>query len=150
MTGDEDTGHLPVAKRPATRCGTFRPGHDVHFLQVTNVAPHHPAVPIEVIDAPGDDVVRVDVAGVLQRLHNHAAPEVIAAWDVRIGPATWTPAATLLFIPTRDGERYFNLSVEPLTTCPKAKPAQAEVDAAFERLVEEAESRSDRDGDRRG
>ena len=123
---------------PRLHCGSFRGGHDVHYIQVIRVAPRHPALAIEDIDAPGDDIVRLRIDGALHRLHNHAPQEVIAAWEERTGVATWTSGASLLQIPQPDGSACLSVSRTSPGPCADARAAQEQMDALFKKIIDEA------------
>jgi hypothetical protein len=119
-------------------CGSFRCGHDVHWIQVIRRAPRHTALTVDDIDAPGEDVVRLLIEGAQHRLHNHAPQEVIAAWEARTGVATWTSGASLLQIPQPDGSACFSVSTTSPGPCAEARVEQERTDAMFRAIIDEA------------
>lgn len=120
------------------RCGSFGSGHDVHYIQVIRVAPRHPAITIEDMDAPGDDVVRLLIEGKHHRLHDHAPQAVIEAGEARTGDATWTPDASLLQIPHSSGSACFSVSRTSLRPCAEDRAAQARTNGLFKAIIDEA------------
>jgi hypothetical protein len=117
-------------------CGSFRRGHQVHWIQALKVAPRHPELPVDDIDAPGGDVVRLLVEGAQRRVHHHAPKEVIAAWEARTSAASWVPGASLLQIPYADGTACFSVSWESAGPCPDEQEAQEQVDAQFREIID--------------
>jgi hypothetical protein len=120
------------------RCGSLSVGHDVDHNQIMELARQHPSFPVDGLDAPGDDVVRISVDGFEHRLHNHAPTAVLAAWRARIGTAHWTPGAALLRIPRRSGTVCFGLSTTSPGLCADAIAEQARTDASFVALIDVA------------
>jgi hypothetical protein len=120
------------------RCGSLSVGHDVDHRQNIELARQHPSCPVDGLDAPGDDVVRISVNGFEHRLYNHAPAAVLAAWRSRIGTATWTPGAALLRIPRRSGTVCFSLSAASPGLCDDARAEQARTDASFRELIDAA------------
>jgi hypothetical protein len=123
---------------PRLHCGSLRSSHDMHYLQMIRVAPRHPPLAIEDIDAPGDGVVRLRIDGAMQRLHKHAPHEVIAAWEARTGVATWIPGAVLLQIPHAGGTACFSVSWTSPGPCPDAREAQEQMNALFKEIIDQA------------
>jgi hypothetical protein len=119
-------------------CGSYRHGHDVHWIQALKVAPRHPGLTVDDIDAPGDDVVRLLVEGAQRRLHHHAPQRIIAAWEARTGVATWIPGAVLLQIPHARGTACFSVSWTSPGPCADAREAQEEMNALFKEIIDEA------------
>ena len=119
-------------------CGSFSAGHDVHYIQVLRVAPMHPALDVEEIDAPGGDIVRLLIDGVHHRLHNHAPKEILDEWETRTGIATWTPRAALLKIPHPGGSACFSVSATSPGPCAEARVEQERMNAMIQAAFDEA------------
>ena len=124
------------SRRRILRCGIFRRGHDVHRIPIIRLAGRYASSPVDGIDAPGGDVVRLSIAGRQHRLHNHAPADVVAAWETRTGTAMWTPGASLLQIPRPGGVAYFSFSWESPGPCSDARTEQKRTDAQFQVLVD--------------
>jgi hypothetical protein len=118
-------------------CGTHAKGHDPNHLLVLRYAPKCPALTIDDIDAPGDDVVRLLVEGAQRRLHNHAPHEVIEAWEARTGVAIWTPDAALVQIPNDGGRACFSVSWTPLGPCEQDREDQRRTNMLFKAIIDE-------------
>lgn len=94
-----------MADRPqAVRCGSYWPGHHVHWIQAKKVFYEPGALePATVVGLETDTVVIVEVGGELRRYFNHTAPGIehiaerydrravlVPRWRVLVipGPAT--------------------------------------------------------------
>ena len=128
-------------------CGSNRPGHDPHWIQVTRVAPHRPHLVVEDLRVAGATGVRLRVDGRWQWFGNHRADRVLDAWQRRTGTAWWVPAARLLRIECEDGHPCFDLaSSSRLEPCVAAAAAQERLVAEFTGIVRDmvaGEGRSD-------
>jgi hypothetical protein len=74
-----------AASGGSSGCGSNRPGHDPHFIQVLRVAPQRPHHAVEDLDITGSTGVLLRVDGVWLRLNNHRNGRVLAAWHNRGG-----------------------------------------------------------------
>jgi hypothetical protein len=105
-------------------CGSNRPGHDPHPIQVLQIAPQRPHHAVEDLDITGATSVRLRVDGDWQSLRNHHTDRVLAAWQSRTGTAWWVPAARLLRIEHKGGHPCFDLASDGrYEPCLPAAPA---------------------------
>lgn len=117
-------------------CGSHRPGHDPHWIQVTRVAPHRPHHVVEDLRIAGATGVRLRVDGGWQWFGNHRPDRVLDAWQRRTGAAWWVPEARLLRIECDGGHPCFDLgSSSRLEPCAAADGAQERLRAGFAAIV---------------
>jgi hypothetical protein len=116
-----------AASGGSSGCGSNRPGHDPHFIQVLRVAPQRPHHAVEDLDITGSTGVLLRVDGVWLRLNNHRNGRVLAAWHNRGGAGWWVPEARLLRIEHKDGNPCFDLAPDsqyrPCTPAGTVPPA---------------------------
>lgn len=110
---------------PVLRCGSFRPGHDVHHIQATRVAPRKAGFAlhdVRLIDATSVQVT-LDVQGANDpedletRLRfNHQAERLAHVWEERrIGLVV--PGAALILVGTPLTHTAFSVSHRPIEPC---------------------------------
>ena len=110
---------------PVLRCGSFRPGHDVHHIQATRVAPRKAGFAlhdVRLIDATSVQVT-LDVQGANDpedletRLRfNHQAERLAHVWEERrIGLVV--PGAALILVGTPLTHMAFSVSHRPIEPC---------------------------------
>ena len=110
---------------PVLRCGSFRPGHDVHHIQATRVAPRKAGFAlhdVRLIDATSVQVT-LDVEGANDpedletRLRfNHQAERLAHVWEERrIGLVV--PGAALILVGTPLTHTAFSVSHRPIEPC---------------------------------
>ena len=121
-----------------TVCGSHRPGHDPHWIQVLRVAPQHPRITVEDLRVSGTTGVHLRIDGGWQRFGNHRPDRVLDAWRDRTGSAWWIPGARLLRIEGDGGDPCFDLGpstrVEP---CAAAVVTRERLRAEFAGIVGE-------------
>lgn len=110
---------------PVLRCGSFRPGHDVHHIQATRVAPRKAGFAlhdVRLVDATSVQVT-LDVEGANDpedletRLRfNHQAERLAHVWEERrIGLVV--PGAALILVGTPLTHTAFSVSHRPIEPC---------------------------------
>lgn len=110
---------------PVLRCGSFRPGHDVHHIQATRVAPRKAGFAlhdVRLVDATSVQVT-LDVQGANNpedletRLRfNHQAERLAHVWEERrIGLVV--PGAALILVGTPLTHTAFSVSHRPIEPC---------------------------------
>lgn len=81
------------------RCGSYGPGHEVHWIQAKKVANEPGDIqPASVVWSHGDTVV-IEVGGGLRRFHNHEAGRIDQIAQRYERRATFVPRWSVLCIP---------------------------------------------------
>ncbi len=123
VTPDDDGRVVAIHHDGSAACGSYRAGHDPHWIQVLRVAPDH-GTPVAVRDLRLVDPVSVELdvdtrdgsgRETLVR-RNHAAIQVAATWQ-RHGQGRLVHGASLLQIGPPAGMASFSVTGDELAAC---------------------------------
>ena len=103
-------------------CGSFRAGHDAHWIQVLKVAPRGTPVAVHDVRIVDPVTLELDVDRVGQDaqetlvLRNHDAVQAFTAWN-RWGEARVVHGASLMMIGPSSGAAAFSVTPGELGAC---------------------------------
>ena len=113
--------------RPIDRsCGSYGPGHQVHWIQAKKSAEQQPVIHVSVV-FHDDGCVDIDGDGLELTMWNHDADRLRDAVGPGRGRAVWKPRFHVLAVPRPSGYLFSLATLDERTPChPGARQAPGE------------------------